>query len=139
MEALLKKHAEKIKFVLVGGFNTVLDFTLLFIGVALGLDKIVANFISTGASMVVSFFANKSFTFNNSDRATKRQFILFIIITAFGLWVIQPIVILAITGAFSTMIINTSVLLFIAKVIATIASLIWNYLFYSRFVFKKEG
>lgn len=139
MEALLKKHAEKIKFLLVGGFNTVLDFSLLFIGVALGLDKIVANFISTGVSMVVSFFANKSFTFKNNDRATKRQFILFLVITAFGLWVIQPIVILAVTGAFSTMIANASLLLLIAKIIATVASLIWNYLFYSRFVFKKEG
>ena len=56
MEKLLKKHAEKIRFALVGGFNTALDFIILFGLVALGLDKIPANYISTTVTMVISFF-----------------------------------------------------------------------------------
>ena len=38
MEALLKKHAEKLRFAIVGGANTALDFAILFFLVFLGLD-----------------------------------------------------------------------------------------------------
>ena len=135
---LVKKHAEKIRFGIVGIANTALDFIILFILVALGLDKIPANYISTGASFIFSFFVNKSFTFKSTGGNAKKQFALFIIITIIGLWIIQPIIITAI----SALLVNTGwasgVILFIAKIIATIASLIWNYLFYSRLVFKKQ-
>jgi putative flippase GtrA len=65
--------------------------------------------------------------------------VLFILVTIFGLWVIQPIVILGVTAALSSFNLNESAVLFIAKLIATLASLVWNYLFYSRLVFKKEA
>ena len=134
---LLKKHAEKIRFGIVGIANTALDFALLFLLVALGLDKIPANYVSTGISFIFSFFVNKSFTFKSKNGNVKKQFALFIIITIIGLWVIQPLII---TGV-SALLVNTgwasAIILFVAKIIATFASLIWNYLFYSRLVFKK--
>ena len=137
MEKLLRKHAEKIKYAIVGGFNTLLDFVLLFVFVALGVDKILANYFSTGIAMGFSFFANKSFTFKNDSPKVKRQFILFIAVTIIGMWVIQPIVIWASTSLLAPYITNESINLFIAKLIATVASLIWNYILYSRLVFKK--
>ena len=134
---LVKKHAEKIRFGIVGIANTGLDFIVLFALVALGLDKIPANYISTGTAFIFSFFVNKSFTFKSKGGNVKKQFLLFIIITIIGLWVIQPLII---TGV-SALLVNTgwasAVTLFIAKIIATVASLIWNYIFYSRLVFKK--
>lgn len=139
MDQLLKKHAEKIKYLFVGGFNTLLDFALLFLFVALGIDKIVANYFSTGIAMVFSFFANKSFTFKNKDPRAKRQFALFIIVTVAAMWIIQPIVIWFTTLFLQPFISNDSINLFIAKIIATVVSLIWNYLFYSRVVFKKPA
>lgn len=138
MEKVLRRHAEKVRYVLVGGFNTALDFCLLFIFVALGVDKIVANFFSTGVSMVVSFFANKTYTFKDDSANHKRQFILFIAVTIVGMWVVQPIIIWSITGTLHIFIANQTVLLFVAKVIATGASMIWNYFMYSRLVFKKQ-
>ena len=137
MEKLLRKHVEKIKYAIVGGFNTLLDFILLFVFVALGVDKILANYFSTGIAMVFSFFANKSFTFKNDSPKVKRQFILFIAVTIIGMWVIQPIVIWVSTTVLAPYIVNESINLFIAKLIATVASLIWNYILYSRLVFKK--
>ena len=134
---LAKKHAEKIRFGIVGIANTALDFAILFILVALGLDKIPANYISTGISFVFSFFVNKSFTFKSKGGNAKKQFLYFIIITIIGLWIIQPLIIAGV----SVLLANTGwaapVILLIAKLIATVASLIWNYLFYSRLVFKK--
>lgn len=137
MDRFLKKHAEKIRFLIIGGINTVLDFVLLFFFVGLGANKIFANFLSTGCSMLFSFFANKSFTFKNSNGVTKKQFLIFIVVTASGMWVLQPIIIWLCTDFLAGHIANSSLSLFIAKVLATCASLVWNYLFYSRIVFKK--
>lgn len=139
MEKLLKKHAQKIRFAVVGGANTALDFAILFILTFAGLDKIVANYISTGASLIFSFFVNKSFTFKHKTGNAKKQFALFLIITLIGLWVIQPVIIWGVTSTLASVVTNEAVNLFIAKLIATVASLIWNYLLYSRIVFKKES
>ena len=134
---LLKRHAQKIRFGIVGLANTALDFAILFLLVAFGLDKIPANFISTGVAFVFSFFVNKSFTFKNKGGNVKKQFAVFILVTIIGLWVIQPLVISSVSGALVTTGWENWIILFVAKVIATVASLIWNYLFYSRLVFKK--
>jgi putative flippase GtrA len=134
---LIKKHAQKIRFGIVGIANTALDFILLFLFVGLGVDKIVANYFSTSIAFIFSFFVNKKFTFKNTDGNVKRQFALFILVTIIGLWVIQPLVIAAVTSIPVDASWPKEGILFIAKVIATVASLIWNYLFYSRLVFKK--
>jgi len=137
MDQILKKHAEKIRFAIVGGANTALDFIILFALTFSGMDRIAANYVSTSVALIFSFFANKSFTFKDKTGNSKKQFILFIVITLIGLWVIQPIIIWLSTNALEQYIANEAITLFIAKLIATIASLIWNYLLYSRLVFKK--
>ena len=137
MATALEKHGDKIRFAIVGGFNTALDFVLLFLFVNLGFDKIIANYFSTSISLIFSFFANKSFTFKDKSGNAKKQFGLFLLVTLAGLWVLQPIIIWISTNALEQYITNESVLLFVAKLIATIGSLIWNYLLYSRLVFKK--
>ncbi len=133
----VKKHAQKLKFGIVGVANTALDFLILFLLVNLGLDKIPSNFISTGIAFIFSFFVNKSFTFKSSGGNVKKQFILFILVTMAGLWIIQPIIITLVTGTLSSFIESDNITLLVAKLIASVASLIWNYIFYSRFVFKK--
>jgi len=138
MEKFREKHGDKLRFAVVGGANTALDFILLFLFVNLGVDKILANYFSTGASLIFSFFANKSFTFKNKTGNAKKQFAAFLIVTITGLWVLQPIIIWIVTSALEVHISNDSILLFIAKLIATVGSLIWNYLLYSRLVFKKD-
>lgn len=138
MATILEKHGDKIRFAVVGGFNTALDFVLLFLFVSLGFDKIIANYFSTSISLIFSFFANKSFTFKNKSSNAKKQFGLFLLVTLAGLWVLQPIIIWVVTTLLEQYITNESALLFVAKLIATVGSLIWNYLLYSRLVFKKE-
>jgi len=133
----LRKHAQKIRFGIVGLANTALDFAILFILVALGLDKIPANYVSTGISFVFSFFVNKKFTFKSKGGNVKKQFVYFIAITIVGLWIIQPIIIAGVSNLLESSGLAAAVILFIAKIIATVASLIWNYLFYSRLVFKE--
>ena len=137
MQELLKKHADKFRFGLVGIANTALDFIILFVLVGFGLDKIPANYISTSISFIFSFFVNKSFTFKSKGGNVAKQFAAFLIISIIALWVIQPLVILGVSSLLAGTGWASWVILFAAKIIATVASLIWNYIFYTRLVFKK--
>lgn len=138
MQEIAKKHADKLRFAIVGGVNTALDFSILFtLTMFISIPKELANFISTFISFLFSFFANKKYTFKSTSKNLKRQFLLFTIVTLFGLWVIQTIIIAAITPVFTNLGINKPAALLISKLIATAASLIWNYTLYSRVVFKK--
>jgi putative flippase GtrA len=138
MKDLLAQHAEKFRFALVGGFNTALDFGILFGLTAFGVYKIVANYISKSISFIFSFFANNTFTFKAKSGNAKREFISFVIVTLIGLWVLQPLIITAISRLLAATTLNDTTILLIAKLLATIVSLIWNYVFYSRVVFKQK-
>ena len=138
MQEIAKKHADKLRFTIVGSINTVIDFSILFTLTTLfNVPKELANFISTFIAFLFSFFANKKYTFKSTSKNLKKQFLLFTIVTLFGLWVIQTIIITAITPVFTNLGVNKPAALLISKLIATVASLIWNYTLYSRVVFKK--
>lgn len=133
----IKNKAEKLRFGLVGTANTVIDFGILFILTSLGMPSVISNIFSTSAAFTFSFFVNKTFTFK-SKGTTKKQFLLFIVITLFGLWVIQGVIIWAVSNILGATGFEKNLALLIAKLLATIVTLIWNYSLYSRLVFKKE-
>lgn len=135
MKALLKKHASKLRFGLVGGINTGIDFGILFVLHGLGVNTYLANIISTSVAFVFSFFANRSFTFRSSG-SLRRQIIPFLVVTLIGLWVLQPAIIYLVQIPLTSL--DAALSLFIAKLIATIGTMIWNYLLYKRFVFPPE-
>ena len=130
---------QKIKFATIGAFNTAVDVAILFSLKTLGINIVVANITSTGITFVLSFILNKKITFNSTNKTKKeniKEFLLFTIITLFGLWVIQTLVIYIITSILSNILIS-NINLFIAKIIATIFSLVWNFILYKKVVFKK--
>lgn len=136
MKNLVKKHAEKLRFGLVGIVNTAIDVAILFVLVAFGLPTIVSNFFSTSTALIFSFFANKTFTFKHGGQNSTKQVILFFAITLFGLWVIQPLIIEGITLFLIKWVSTKYIVLLLGKLIATVASLTWNYLMYRKFVFN---
>lgn len=124
-----------LRFAAVGSFNTVLDFVLLFTLVyAAGLNQYLGNVVSTGICLVVSFFLNRQWTFRSSQRST-RQFLTFLAVTLAGLWGVQSLLLWGVHVALRP-VAEGPVALFIAKAIATLGSLTWNYLLYSRLVFR---
>lgn len=130
---------QKIKFATIGAFNTALDFAILFSLKALGANVAFSNIVSTGVTFILSFILNKKITFNSTNKTKQeniKEFLSFTIITLFGLWVIQTLVIYIITSILSNILIS-NITLFIAKIIATIFSLIWNFVLYKKVVFKK--
>jgi putative flippase GtrA len=132
---MLKNKEEKARFIVVGGANTVIDFGLLFLLKTLGLPTITANIISTTSAFCFSFFANKKYTFKTTDTNVKREVILFVLVTLFGLWVLQTIVIKIVLAAIGVHL-QGDLALLAAKLCATVVSLVWNYVLYSRVVFR---
>ena len=144
------KNSQEIKFVAIGGLNTALDFVILFGLSALGLPKILSNGVSTGVTFLISFVLNKKITFKSETKTKRelaREMLLFTIVTLFGLWVIQSVVILATEPLFLSFLkdfqifeiglLKEKLALFAAKIIATLFSLTWNFIFYKKVVFKK--
>ena len=134
----LKNNPQLLRFGLVGGANTALDFGLLFVFKFLGVPVEIANIMSTGLAFIFSFVANKKYTFKTTGTNIVREMVLFFIVTLTGLWGLQTIIITLTHGSLTGMIGNTDVALLIAKLLATLASLTWNYIFYSKLVFKKH-
>lgn len=136
MQELFKKHANKLRFGIVGIINTGLDFGILFfLTLLFNLPRELANTISTTISFLFSFVANKKYTFKSTSKNLKRQFILFAVVTLFGLWVVQNGIISVATPLFMNIISNEAMSLFASKIIATFASLIWNYILYVKIIF----
>ena len=142
MKNLLKKlkNNQAFWFSVIGGINTALDFIILFVLTSFGTKIFIANIFSTGITFIISFLMNKKITFKSvlsNKKELIREMLLFIIVTLFGLWVIQNIVISISIPIFENLLKNKQISLLLSKLIATIFSLIWNFILYKKVVFKK--
>ena len=135
MKQVIKNKSQLFRFGVVGVINTAIDFGVLFALSSIGIPKIAANTCSTGIAFVFSFFANKKYTFKSSSKTFVREILLFVVVTLFGLWVLQNGVIWLISPLISNFISSQEIVLLIAKLVGTIISLTWNYLMYDRVVF----
>lgn len=140
MQSLSERHHTKLRFALVGSINTALDFAILFL-LTFGIHcpKELANIISTTLSFIFSFTANRTYTFRSSGGNLRKQLLLFTIVTLFGLWFIQTAIITLLAPTAHAAGLSASASLLISKLIATLASLTWNYLLYAKVVFTHSS
>ncbi len=132
------RQSEKIRFGLVGFVNTAVDFIVLNILVGLfGIALVPANIVSTTVAMLTSFGLNKRVVFKRSDGSILRQFILFFAVTLSAIWIVQSgVMFVAYQLLQSYTGWNETILLNIAKLFGISAGLVWNYIWYSRVVFR---
>lgn len=142
------------KFGLVGILNTAVDFIIFNIltNKKVGLKKIPANLISTTVAMLISFTLNRGFVFKAEAGNIYIQSAEFFAVTAFGLYVLQNLVIWFLLDVWEwpvhlawkiVQLIKLDKFMgeeFVrknaAKAAATLVSLTWNYLMFSFIVFK---
>lgn len=126
----------KLRFILVGGLNTSVDFGV-FNGLILvaHAQVIVASIISTTVAMVVSYLLNRSFVFKSNSKVRGKEALQFFVVTVVGQWVVQSAVIVLVGGLWGGAWQITEV----SKVLAIGASAVWNYLWYSRLVFADKS
>ena len=120
----------QLRFGIVGVANTTVDALGYALLLTLGVPMFVANFISTTSGMLLSFSLNRNFTFRAKDGDIRRQAILFFAVTAFGLWVVQALIIFAVSKLYP------GINVLIPKFAAIAVGLVWNYVLYHYVVFR---
>jgi putative flippase GtrA len=140
----IKLAKQAAKFVIVGGINTGIDFLVLNIliyltGITAGAELFVLNSISFSIAVINSYFMNKYWTFQDKTQTKQEpiKFSRFLAISVVGV-VINGLVLTGITTSISPLFGLSAVLWAnFAKLAATGVSLIWNFIGYKFFVFKK--
>ena len=134
MRNLYEKHKEKIRFGLVGGANTILDFGIYgLLANWLGVPVLAANMISTAACMVVSFLLNYNFVWQSkkSKRETAPRFVT---VSLFSAWVVQTVIIFLVVGILGKSEMSEDLMNLGAKVLAVGGGMVTNYCGY-KYIF----
>lgn len=136
--ATIRNKAQKGRFALTGAIATTIDFGILLGLNAVGFHSIAANYVSTTVAFCFSFFANRHYTFKATDGHVSKQIALFVAVTLFGIWMLQPPIIFwgeKVVEHYVDM--PEWMALALGKLAATGVTLLWNYYLYSRLVFRK--
>jgi putative flippase GtrA len=150
------------RFGILGAVNTLLDIILLNIlritthTLSTQTRKLVVlNIISASTVAVFSFFMNKKYVFQKQDTHHTKVW-LFIAVTLSGIFILQSLVIgasLPLVAPFAEFlkticvdlklpILSKANISFfssnLAKVIATVVTMIWNYTLYKKLIFEES-
>jgi len=133
------------KFVIVGVINTGIDFAvlnaLLFsTKIYSGRWLILFNSISFSAAVINSYFLNKYWTFKSQsgEDSKAKQFSQFLIISVIGISINDAIVYGLATFTSPLFGFSAQMWTNVAKLFATAASMVWNFIGYKFIVFKKK-
>lgn len=129
------------KFGLVGFLNTTIDFGVLNILVSIfkiysGIGIVVINTISFSLAVINSYFWNKYWTFESKAGISGEEFVRFIVISIIGLLINDGVVYIITT--FISPIISLVFWVNMAKILAIIIQLLWNFIGYKLIVFRKN-
>jgi len=149
-----------LRFMLVGACNTLLDFLLLnilMVATHATVERhaliVGLNIVSASTTVIISFFLNRKFVFTTGDKSKMHhKLVVFMIITLTGLFVVQGAIFallltrLEVPAKFVSAAIEQLGLDFATpsfiqanttKALATVATMVWNYFLYKKFVFKE--
>jgi putative flippase GtrA len=148
---MLKKiwDYKKIRFLCVGSFNSLLDLSILNVLVfGFHFPVWLGNALSVSVSISVSYLLNHFIVFRRKHDPNYRQFIVFFLITGIGIIAIQTTVIYLLTTPYNHLLLNhvnsisknldKKLSLNMAKITAILVGMTWNYILYSKIVFKKN-
>ncbi len=157
-----KLSSKQVRFLVVGTTNAAVDITVLNLLVHIfkveptdNLAMLIFNSISVSAAIITSFLLNKRFVFKPKGVVGGSGFWKFAGISLIGAYVINNTILnLSIAhmgglvdfvyrfmptlglGGFIT---RNFITIFIAKLVAGLCSMVWNYWAYGKFVFKDSA
>lgn len=144
IQRLIKQFS---KFIIVGGVNTGIDFAVLNVlmyvsGITSGVGLFVLNCISFSVAVINSYYMNKRWTFKEAAAGLEGknagvQFSQFFIVSIIGI-TINGLILTGVTTLVAAPFgMSEQLWANIAKLMATGASLVWNFVGYKLFVFKR--
>ena len=131
------------RFTFIGVINTIVDITILNILVYFGITGFIyvfnteiflANAISVGIAINISFLLHKNITFRSNSENIHVEWPLFILATVSGVIIFQIFLFTYIYNGFLLQY-NQFINVNVAKILVTIGSAIWNFLWYDK-IFK---
>lgn len=132
-----------VKFVEIGVLNTFMDFGILNLliwmtGITSGWKIALINTASFTCAVVNSYFWNKYWTFETREGKAERQFLQFLIVSVIGWTLNTGIVFLGTTFISPIFGISGGLWANLIKILATGASMVWNFIGYKFWVFKPK-
>lgn len=130
------------KFGAVGAFNTFFDWGILNLlmitfHISSGFGFSLFKSISFVAAATGAYFWNKYWTFNATEKTTSQEVIRFIAVSTSGFLINVGLASLIVFAFYGNTALTGEQLANVAAAIATLASLVWNFVGYKIFVFKK--
>ena len=130
------------KFAAVGAFNTFLDWgvysfliliTHIYTGPAIALFKAMSFVVA----VIGGYLWNKYWTFNATEKSTPNEMALFLTVSVIGATINVSLTWFIVQMLTGTQVVTPQQLAQIAAGMATVASMVWNFLGYKFIVFKK--
>ena len=137
----MRRDRSKIfRFGLVGIANTFVDYALFnlvvfFLSILNPVGLVACNVLSFFGANVNSYFMNKRWTFEDRGHWSNKEYLVFLLCSLGGL-AINCSVIFFLSHAYINSQWSFFVNLNVAKLLATVASMVWNFCSYRAFVFK---
>lgn len=117
-----------LRFLISGGSAATVEYvSFILLSFILMSPVVLANSVSFFCGFIVSFTLNKYWVFKNNDKL-KGQLTAYLILAIVNLCISNLVII----G-----LIHIGVIELIAKVFAMVAIASWNYLFFSKYIFKE--
>ena len=141
------KNYKFLIFSAIGVFNTLFDVILYVILLNRTHSIVISNLITTSAALIGSYVLNSRFTFK-ARQWTVLSFVGFVLVTLFGLWVLQTGIIYGVTHflhytpeRYWQLTGNAEKIAKAAlpKLLATAVTLVWNYVWYSKVIFHRNS
>lgn len=116
-----------IRFLISGGSAAAAEYGIFITSVALlSMTVLVANTMSFLCGFVVSFLLNKNWVFK-SNGAVSKQLLLYAVLAAVNL---------LLSNIAIWLLIQMGLIDMVAKIITMVAIATWNYIFFSKYIFK---
>ncbi|PIS42880.1 MAG: GtrA family protein [Candidatus Kerfeldbacteria bacterium CG08_land_8_20_14_0_20_40_16] len=125
---------EIVKFALVGGFNTILDFSVYIILTRFWefwqKNYLLANFVSFSIAATSSYILNKTWTFRDKNKRIYIQYPKFILVSVIGLLINETVLYILVT--------HLVIYDLLAKICAVGIAMFWNFSANKFWTFKPE-
>ncbi|MDF2015104.1 GtrA family protein [Priestia megaterium] len=85
MKVANKESIDYLKFCIVGGLNTAIDFFVFSFLSYLGVYYIIAQCVSYGCGVLNSYLLNRTWTFQQQGKRKRHEFLKFTVLNVFTL------------------------------------------------------
>ena len=151
MEKQNKKQllAEIGRFLLIGGFATIVDYALFYLfnlviltGLKENINLAISTFIGFVSGLIINWVFSARFVYRYNKKTTNKQFLLYLLICVVGLGLTELGMLLAVPAFdkfYLTIIIKFDFWKLFFKCLMTLIVLILNYLGRKFLIFKKSA